>query len=283
MADHQEDFYSKESINGSKEQRVGNGSSHLEDLKRTTTNITLSPDQFEKLYLSPQNRVSGDLRKTLANPTPLGLLGFTIALTPLSAELMGWRGAAGFNATIGANYFFGGLLLIIASVLEFFLGNTFPSTVFAGYGAHFLTFAATFQPAYAAISAYTTDGSATQTPPFQAAYGFYTISMAMLSTIFLVCSFRTNVVFVLIFTCADLGFILVTGAFWQLAQGNAAVGSKLLVGTGACFFGACVAGWYLLFVIMIATVDMPFSLPVGDLSTLIKGASDRAKMKKNQE
>jgi succinate-acetate transporter protein len=43
------------------------------------------------------------------------------------------------QANRGPNYFFGGLLLIISGLLEFFLGNTFPSVVFFGYGAHFLT------------------------------------------------------------------------------------------------------------------------------------------------
>jgi succinate-acetate transporter protein len=63
---------------------------------------------------------------------------------------MGWRGATGLNATMyaeiyllsgnecqyfvcrGANYYFGGMLLIIAGILEFFLGNTFPTVVFLG-------------------------------------------------------------------------------------------------------------------------------------------------------
>ena len=40
-------------------------------LYRSNTNITLSPEQFEKLYLSPQNQTKGDLRKTFGNPTPL--------------------------------------------------------------------------------------------------------------------------------------------------------------------------------------------------------------------
>ena len=32
----------------------------------------------------------------------------------------------------GANYFFGGLLLVMSALLEFFLGNTFPAVVFFG-------------------------------------------------------------------------------------------------------------------------------------------------------
>jgi hypothetical protein len=31
--------------------------------------ISISPALFEKRYLSPQNEVKGDLRKTFANPT----------------------------------------------------------------------------------------------------------------------------------------------------------------------------------------------------------------------
>jgi len=38
---------------------------------RTAGSISISPEMFEKLYLSPQNNVKGDLRKTFGNPTPM--------------------------------------------------------------------------------------------------------------------------------------------------------------------------------------------------------------------
>lgn len=38
---------------------------------RTAGSMSISPELFEKLYLSPENRVKGDLRKTFGNPTPL--------------------------------------------------------------------------------------------------------------------------------------------------------------------------------------------------------------------
>lgn len=38
---------------------------------QTSGSISISPELFEKIYLSPQNKVAGDLRKTFANPTPL--------------------------------------------------------------------------------------------------------------------------------------------------------------------------------------------------------------------
>lgn len=38
---------------------------------RTTGSLSISPELFEKIYLQPQNRVAGELRKTFGNPTPL--------------------------------------------------------------------------------------------------------------------------------------------------------------------------------------------------------------------
>ena len=38
---------------------------------RTAGSISISPELFEKLYLSPENKVSGELRKTFGNPTPV--------------------------------------------------------------------------------------------------------------------------------------------------------------------------------------------------------------------
>jgi hypothetical protein len=44
---------------------------------------------------------------------------------------------------------------------------------------------------------------------------------------------------------------------------------------GAVFFVSCLAGWYLFFVQILASVDFPYTLPVGDLSRRVKGRSER--------
>lgn len=38
---------------------------------RATGSLSISPELFEKIYLSPKNAVKGDLRSILGNPTPL--------------------------------------------------------------------------------------------------------------------------------------------------------------------------------------------------------------------
>lgn len=53
------------------------GYDHREDSEnamnriRTTGAVSISADLFEKLYLAPKTEVSGNLRKTFGNPTPM--------------------------------------------------------------------------------------------------------------------------------------------------------------------------------------------------------------------
>lgn len=105
-------------------------------LHRTNTaqsSLTLTPEMFEKLYLSPKSDVTGSLRKTFGNPTPLALIGFLLSLTPLSCILMGWRGGGAPNIQVGSYYYLGGMCMVIGGFLEFILGNTFPFVVFVSF------------------------------------------------------------------------------------------------------------------------------------------------------
>ena len=38
---------------------------------RTAGSISMTPELFEKIYLSPKNQVSNNIRSTVGNPTPL--------------------------------------------------------------------------------------------------------------------------------------------------------------------------------------------------------------------
>lgn len=38
---------------------------------KTAGSLSISPELFEKIYLSPKSRVHGDLRSTVGNPTPM--------------------------------------------------------------------------------------------------------------------------------------------------------------------------------------------------------------------
>lgn len=101
--------------------------------------------------------------------------------------------------------------------------------------------------------------------------GFYPISLALLSFVYLVGSLRTNAVFSLIFVLATIGFSFATASLFYAAQGMAATSNTMTVATGACFFAADICGWYLLMAEIIAVMELPIpDLPVFDLSTVVK-------------
>lgn len=101
--------------------------------------------------------------------------------------------------------------------------------------------------------------------------------MGLMCFIYLICSLRTNIVFFIIFLTLVIAFTCLAGAYWNLNLGNVALAGRLQTTAGACIFVTSACGWWILLAIMLAALDFPFQLPVGDLSHAIRGASNRAR------
>jgi succinate-acetate transporter protein len=71
--------------------------------------------------------------------------------------------------------FFGGILLLVAGLLEWVIGNTFPSVVFFCYGGFIMSFGATLIPSFAAWATYAPAGepaaAGLATQGFNASFG----------------------------------------------------------------------------------------------------------------
>ncbi len=76
----------------------------------------------------------------LANPAPLGLMGFGMTTVLLNLHNAGFFALGTMILAMGL--FYGGIAQIIAGVLEFKKGNTFGTTAFISYGAFWLTLVA---------------------------------------------------------------------------------------------------------------------------------------------
>ena len=139
-------------------------------------------------------------------------------------------GAIKLTARQGVYFFFGGLLMILGSVGEWIIGNTFPFVVFGTFGAFWLSFAATLQPFFNAYGAYVTNptqaaasmgepgnSAGLATPAFNASFAFFLLFMGLICLIFLICSLRTNIVFFVIFLTLVGAFGCLAGAYWNLA------------------------------------------------------------------
>lgn len=145
---------------------------------------------------------------------------------------------------------------------------------------------------------------------------FFLLFMGLMSLLYLICALRTNITFVAIFFGLFMTFVLLVGAYWQYAVGHTAIAlslqkvscdysgiympsttdGKLRIGRWRiCIYGrygrmvggvhkrdarisplTMVHRW-IFFAQMLASVDFPFQLPVGDISHIIKGGSTRAR------
>ncbi|TGZ80231.1 hypothetical protein EX30DRAFT_341786 [Ascodesmis nigricans] len=217
--------------------------------------ITISRGAFENM-ISKDTYVP--LSKKWANPTPLALAGLVMALTPLSCQLMGWRGSdSSGSANNGTHFFCGGILMFVAGLLEFFLGHTYSFVVFCSYGGFF-----------AALSSAIASGASDD--KFYASYGFFYLFMGLLSFVFLLGSLGTNVCFVILFIAYSIAFPLLAGADWAKAMGNYDIAHRCEVGGGAACFVVSIMAWWVLASQVLDCVDSPLKLPIGDLSSVMK-------------
>ncbi|KAL4812417.1 GPR1/FUN34/yaaH family-domain-containing protein [Aspergillus spinulosporus] len=229
----------------------------------------------ESLYLTPKHpSVQTDLRKKFGNPTPICLMGFLIASTPHACMLMGWRGAGGNGSALVPTYiFFGGIVQILGGIGEWIIGNTFSCAIFFTYGRRVMPF-------FASGMNYSPTGNSfegQQTGEYAATIAFYYLFLGLLTFIYLICSIRTNVCLFSALFLLVITFSLVAGAFFQIANGAHELAEKLLVAGGAFNFALCVPVWHIFLTQILEAVDFPISIPVGDLSTVVPGRSQKVK------
>ncbi|KAK0856326.1 hypothetical protein LTR03_001417 [Friedmanniomyces endolithicus] len=241
----------------------------METIENASNILRPTPSNFERLYLAPEQPVAGVLRYTFANPTPIALAGFLLANTPATCMLMGWHGAGGgagiANADTGPYFFCGGVLLYAGAIGEWILGNTFPAVVFFTFGGFWATFGATLTPFFDAVAGY---GDAPA--GFYDSFAFFLVFMAVLCLFYAIAALRTNICLVVILVCFCVTFPCPRGVVFLRGSGRGAGD-----GVSGCRGGVC---W---FSMLLEAVDWPFSLPVGDLSTMIKGKSDKLKSAEN--
>lgn len=81
------------------------------------------------------------MSEKLANPAPLGLMGFATTTWLLSLTNAGFFDASALGMVLTMAFVFGGTAQFVAGVLEFRKANTFGFLAFCSYGAFWWTFA----------------------------------------------------------------------------------------------------------------------------------------------
>ena len=82
------------------------------------------------------------MENKLANPAPLGLMGFGMTTVLLNIHNAGYFPLDAMILAMGI--FYGGIAQVIAGIMEFRKGNTFGLTAFTSYGLFWLSLVATW-------------------------------------------------------------------------------------------------------------------------------------------
>ncbi len=84
--------------------------------------------------IKPELTIAPQQLPKVANPAPLGLVGFGLTTVLLSCINAGLIPADGATAVVPLAFAFGGLAQIFAGILEYVNGNTFGLVAFTSYG-----------------------------------------------------------------------------------------------------------------------------------------------------
>jgi succinate-acetate transporter protein len=185
--------------------------------------------------------------------------------------------------------FTGPVLLLIATVCEWIMGNFFSMMASSMFAVFWLSFSLLKLPTLQLANAYSTTGNEAEgsaSVEYNAAIGLYLVVWGAAFFMFWIFTTRINVAICSMFTCATSGIWTLSAAYFKVAAGDYVTaghlqkvcaykdsfsllaGSRLIIlqAGGALVFGAGVFGWYITFVIMSAEMGVFKNLPVGDLS-----------------
>jgi succinate-acetate transporter protein len=175
---------------------------------------------------------------TVANPGPLGLSAFALTTFVLSAGNANLFTAA--SGVVGLALFYGGLVQLVAGVMEFRRNNTFAATAFCSYGGFWLAVGFDlWQPKL-----------------IGAGFSYFLLGWTIFTAMMFIGSFRQNMALVVVFALLLVTFALLTlGGFTGSSTFNVLGGIVGIV--------TALAAWYT----ALATVGQGvLNLPVGSRS-----------------
>jgi len=111
------------------------------DLPQAGSKSTRSKHSLRSWVESGRSLMADEPKSALANPAPLGLIGFGLTTVILSLINAGVLPKGGEPVVLPLAFAFGGLIQMLAGVMEFRTGNTFGTTAFLSYGAFWWWFA----------------------------------------------------------------------------------------------------------------------------------------------
>ncbi|KAF2213444.1 hypothetical protein CERZMDRAFT_83618 [Cercospora zeae-maydis SCOH1-5] len=174
-----------------------------------------------------------------------------MSLMPITMQLMGWHGEGGSRTTNK---------VVLGCVRRYFDASVRDFESFA------------------------TDPDSTATgllnPEYNANYAFYWIASTVSSLFFFICSFRTNIVFIIIFGTTLPAVACLARVFFYAADGVKCTSTSIVynandsAAASGILFAPCLAGWYLFAALLLPTVDFPLPIPLGDMQGVVPSLTE---------
>ena len=184
----------------------------------------------------------------IANPGPLGLLGFgltTLLLSLANASL--YPKGTGLGAVLALALVYGGGAQLLAGMWEFRSGNTFGATAFTSYGAFWIAIALSTSTAFPAFS-FLGDAHA---------FAYFLLGWTIITGIFLLGTLRINLALLVLFALLFVTFLLLTlGAFNPPAVATDT--NNLTVFGGYVGIATAIVAFYTALAGILASVGMNF-------------------------
>jgi len=133
----------------------------------------------------------------------------------------------------------GALGMFVAGMWEMAIGNTFAATAFAAYGGFWFSYALIFTPALEIV----TQLEQTSDIPFDYSVGFFLLVWAIFTTLCLLCTLKSNMVFFMLFLTLDVTFIFLSAGY--LSSDGSGPGTGWIKAGGIFGLASSALGFYI--------------------------------------
>ncbi|KAL2163634.1 hypothetical protein VTH06DRAFT_5692 [Thermothelomyces fergusii] len=214
--------------------------------------------------------------RKFANPAPLGLSAFALTTFVLSCVNLRARGVSTPNIAVPLAFGYGGLVQLLAGMWEMAVGNTFGATALSSYGGFWIAYGILLTPHWNILGAggpYVEPGSSDRT--VNSAVGFFLTGWFIFTTILLLCTLRSTVMFFLLFFTLDLAFLMLACSEYALNNHADTAAEKLTQAGGGFGILAAFLAWYNAFAGIADSSNSFFLIPVFHFPWSEKGREAR--------
>ncbi|KAM7191140.1 GPR1/FUN34/yaaH family domain containing protein [Naviculisporaceae sp. PSN 640] len=217
--------------------------------------------------------------RKFANPAPLGLSAFALTTFVLSAVNLNTRGLNAPNIAVPLALGYGGLVQLLAGMWEMAVGNTFGATALSSYGGFWIAYGILLTPHWNILGTggpYDSTATRAVDPNMgDSAVGIFLTGWFIFTTILLLCTLRSTIMFFLLFFTLDLAFLMLACGAYADNNGTTEIAHKLHQAGGGFGMIAAFLAWYNAFAGIADSSNSFFLIPVFHFPWSEKGREQR--------